>query len=173
MKTFATLLAAAVLPGCAALLGPDLRVGQTEAEVVAMLGKPTGRYELGGGRTRLEFATGPFGLHTWMVDIDAASGRAVRHAQVLDETNFWAFQQRARGMTREQVLRELGRPGERTGAGLVGGELWSWRYPLTPLDCKLFQVQLDTAGIVVGAGYHIDFRCDVRAGQPADAPSRD
>jgi hypothetical protein len=159
MKTLLTAtLTTALLAGCAAVLGPDLRTGQNEAEVMAALGVPTARHALPGGRTRLEYATGPYGRQTWMVDIDDATRRVVRHAQVLNEAHFADFQQRAPGMTRQQVLQELGRPGERGVVGLQPVELWSWRYPT--YDCLWFQVQFRADGRVDSAGYNTDWMCD-------------
>ena len=59
----------AALAGCAVFRGPDLRAGQSVADIQAQLGVPTGQHELAGGQTRLEFARGPFGRQTWMVSI--------------------------------------------------------------------------------------------------------
>lgn len=160
MKIISTTLAMLpVLAGCVALLGPELRNGQTEADLVAQLGPPTARYVLPAGQTRLEFARGPFGRHTWMVDLDAG-GRSVRHEQVLNEARFAAFQQQAPGMSREELLRTLGTPGERRHGGRMGGELWSWRYPTN--DCLLFEVLVGDDRRVVSGGYNIDLRCDAR-----------
>ena len=77
-------LAAAAVAGCAMFQPPPLAVGQTEAEVQALLGAPTGRYALPDGVWRLEFARGPFGRHTWMVDI-GPDGRTRRFDQVYPE----------------------------------------------------------------------------------------
>ena len=145
-----------LMAGCA-VLGPNgPRAGQSEAEVVAAMGRPTAVHPLADGR-RLEYATGPYGRTTWMVDVDA-SGRVVQAAQVLTEANLSAFQARAPGMGREDLLRTLGRPGERRGVGWQGGETWSWRYVTN--DCLWFQVSVDRAGVVQSAGFAIDPACD-------------
>jgi len=139
---------------------PILQPGQPREAVLAAWGPPTTSYRLEPTGERLEYATGPFGRMTWMVDLDAA-GRVTGATQVLNEAHFADFQGRAPGMTRGQLLRELGRPGERQGAGLMGGELWSWRYPTN--DCLWFQVTIDIAlDKVRAAGYGIDPRCDAR-----------
>lgn len=153
-----TLLALAI-GGCALFAPPPLVVGQTEAEVQALMGRPTARYAMDGGLTRLEYATGPYGRFTWMVDL-GADGRSRRAVQVLTTEHFADFQARAPGMTVDQLLRELGRPGERTGGGLRGGELWSWRYHNN--DCLLWQVGIGDDGKVIDAGYGIDQQCDVK-----------
>ncbi|MBI5720399.1 MAG: hypothetical protein HZC37_22210 [Burkholderiales bacterium] len=151
-------LAVAVL--AAACATPTVGPGEARDSVISRWGPPTARYAMSGGGERLEYATGPYGRMTWMIDIDAG-GRAIGATQVLNEAHFADFQGRAPGMSRAALLRELGRPGEVTSAGLIGGELWSWRYPTN--DCLWFQVTLDTAADRVrAAGYNIDWACDAR-----------
>lgn len=154
-KTLSMAACALALQACA--LAPPVATGQSEADVQQRLGAPTGRYTLPGGGTRLEFARGPFGRETWMVDVDA-SGRATAVQQVLNEANFAAFQARAPGMPRDELLRTLGRPGERRHGGWQGGEVWSWRYPTN--DCLWFQVSIGDDGLVRDGAYGIDPRCD-------------
>lgn len=151
--------------GCTVFEGPDLRPGQSVAEIQAQLGAFTGRYELVGGRTRQEFARGPFGRQTWMVDIDA-SGRVIVGRQVLTDTNLMAVQGLLPGMTIEELLRTLGRPGQRRGGGWQGGEVWSWRYATN--DCLWFQVSIGDDRIVRDGAFGPDPLCDrdVRTGLP-------
>ncbi len=156
-------LLTATLAGCALLAPPDIRPGQSEAEVRRLLGPPTGRYALPAEATRLEFATGPYGRTTWMVDLDPA-GQVTGARQVLGEASFADFQARAPGMHRDELLRTLGRPGERRSGGWAGGEVWSWRYPTN--DCLWFQSSIGDDGIVRDGAYAIDPRCDA----PADHP---
>ena len=92
-----------------------------------------------------------------MIDIDA-QGRVQAATQVLNDAHFAEFMVRAPGTPREALLRELGRPAERRGGGLKGGETWSWRYPTNA--CLWFQVSLDDAARVTAAGYGIDPACD-------------
>jgi hypothetical protein len=156
----ASALAAALWVGACAL--PTVGTGEPRDSVLARWGPPTARYAMGGGAERLEYASGPYGRMTWMIDVDAG-GRVTGASQVLNEAHFADFQGRAPGMSRAELLRELGRPGEVKGAGLMGGELWSWRYPTN--DCLWFQVTLDTAADKVrAAGYGIDPRCDAATG---------
>jgi hypothetical protein len=150
--------AVALLTGCVALQGPRLARGQTEAELVAQLGPPTGRYAMPDGVQRLEWATGPLGRHTWMVDI-GRDGRSVWFDQVLNTAHLADFAARAPGMDVPQLLRELGRPAERRPGGLAGGEVWSWRYPTN--DCLWWQVSIGRDGRVTSAGQGIDPLCDV------------
>ena len=149
--------ASALALGACAHFGPPAEPGQSEADVVRRLGPPTDRYTLEGGATRLEYATGPYGRETWMIDLDA-SGKVLVANQVLNELNFAEFQKHARGMSRQELLLRLGRPGEKRGGGWQGGEVWSWRYPTN--NCLWFQVSIGADGFVRDGIYNIDPRCD-------------
>jgi hypothetical protein len=150
------LAGAALLVACASIEPPA--AGTSADELRGSWGEPTGRYTLADGSTRLEYATGPFGRTTWMVDLDEQ--QRVRSArQVLDEASFDRFQRLETAQTRETVLQTLGRPGERYRLGWLGGEVWSWRYPT--YDCLWFQVSFDREGRMTGSGYGTDPACDV------------
>ena len=156
VPVFAT--AAALAGGCALFQPPPLAVGQSEPQVLGLLGRPTARYALAEGGTRVEFARGPMGRQTWMVDF-GADGRVRAFDQVLNEANFADFQQRAPGMSRDELLRTLGTPAQRKHGGWAGGEIWSWRYPTN--DCLWFQVTLGDDARVKAGSYGIDPSCDV------------
>ena len=151
------LLVVVAVAGCNTFGPPDIRPGQTVAEASLRLGPNTGRYAMPGGVTRLEYATGPYGRTTWMVDIDA-EGRVIAASQVLNEKNFAEFQGRASGMSQDELLRTLGRPGERRHGGWQGGEVWSWRYPTN--DCLWFRSSIGPDGRVRDGAYGIDPTCD-------------
>ena len=153
-RVAAGVAALGLVAGCAV---PLPATGDAREAVVARWGPPTGRYTLPAGAERLEYATGPFGRMTWMVDLDAG-GRVSAVTQVLNEARFAEFQRRSQGMPRDELLRELGRPGEVQRLGWMGGQVWSWRYPTN--DCLWFQVTLDRDGKVDGSGYGIDPVCD-------------
>src|SRR5689334_1489633 len=76
-----------LLAACAGYAPTHVQAGQTEADVVREMGKPTGRYSLPDGGTRLEYARGPYGKHTYMIDL-GRDGRVQRWTQVLSEENF-------------------------------------------------------------------------------------
>ena len=155
---FSALLSALLGAACSV---PTVTPGEAREALLARWGQPTARYALPAGAERLEYATGPYGRMTWMIDLDAR-GRVVASSQVLNEAHFADFQGRAPGMSQGALLRELGTPGQRQHAGLMGGELWSWRYPTN--DCLWFQVSIDIAADKVrAAGYGIDWTCDARS----------
>lgn len=143
------------LAGCA-LPASRLGVGMPEAEVLRTMGPPSSRYALPAG-TRLEYATGPYGRSTWMVDLDA-DGRARAWRQVLDERHLMAVQGQLPGMSRDQLLLTLGRPGEVRSGGWQGGQVWSWRFD-THL-CLWFQVSLGDDGLVRDGAFGPDPICD-------------
>jgi hypothetical protein len=148
----ASLLLAA-LAACAGYGPGTVGVGSTEAQAVQTLGQPTSRYTMPGGTQRLEFARGPYGRHTYMVDLDA-QGRVANVEQVLDARHFARVMP---GQTRDEVLRTIGRPGERVGM-MRDGQIWSWRYANN--DCLWWQAQFDAQGIVTAAGYAPERGCD-------------
>lgn len=155
MKAATLIAAAALLAGCATPGLRSLQAGLPEAEVTQRWGQPTARYTLPSG-TRLEYATGPAGLETWMVDLDSA-GKTVAWRQVLEERNLRAVQASLPGMTREQVLSTLGRPSH-TRPARMGGDVWSWRHESA--FCLWFQASFNTSGRVMDASFAPDPQCD-------------
>ncbi len=144
---------------CATYKPQDIRAGQSEAEVTQLIGQPTGRYNLYPGITRVEYATGPWGRVTWMVDLDAA-GKVTAWAQVLNETAFSYVQTHYQEMDAQLLRYTLGRPGNVRGGGWQGGQVWSWRYPTN--ECFWFQVSvLDSGKLRDGGTYGTDPSCDV------------
>ena len=161
MKTLRRMVSAAiagVLCACAPLPPAP---GLARAELLQTWGAPTARYALEDGTERLEYASGPYGRTTWMVDL-GPNGRVKQARQVLNEAEFLAVQS-APALRREGLLRWLGTPGERRHGGWAGGEVWSWRYPTN--DCLWFQASVADDGRVTSAAYGIDPRCDA----PSDA----
>jgi hypothetical protein len=125
-RRWPTLLVAlplALLVACASAPTAKLSPGQTEAEMLAVMGQPTGRYPLAGGAQRVEYATGPNGKVTWMVDLDA-SGRIKAVEQVLTRANFARVRN---GMPVQDLLLLLGRPSDKARER-GDRETWSWRY---------------------------------------------
>ena len=149
-------MAALMLTACAHRLPGRVVPGQGEAEVLAAVGEPNARHTLPAGGQRLEYATGPMGRETWMFDLDA-QGRVASVAQVLNDAQFQALQP---GISREELMRTLGRPTERRPGGWQPGEVWSYRYPNN--DCLWFQVSLGSDDRVSSGTYGNDPRCEMR-----------
>jgi hypothetical protein len=145
-------LCAALIAACA--ITPPVQPGQTEAEVRAAFGTPTGSYALPAGGQRLEYSRQPYGRVTYMVDMDP-SGHVIAVNQVMQARY---FAQVTDGMPRDDLLRLLGRPAERAGEW-QNRETWSWRYPTN--DCLWFRVTLSAEQRVIHGGSHmIDPACD-------------
>jgi hypothetical protein len=156
MKTRLTLFAAAavVFCGCATFVNPArLAPGSTFAEVRQAYGAPTGEYTVAGG-TRYEYATGPYGKFTWMLDF-GADGRLRDVQQVLTEARFNAVQT---GLDAMALRSTLGRPSEVWRLGRMKQDVWRYRYD-TPF-CQVFQVSVGDDGKVVDTGYAPDPACD-------------
>jgi hypothetical protein len=148
-------LSALLLAGCVNMSSPTkLPTGAGAEAIRAQLGEPTGRYAMPGGTTRLEYARGPFGRETWMLDVDA-SGALIKAAQVLNEATFATIRA---GMTREELLRTIGRPSRTGFVGWQNQTVWNYRYA-SPF-CQWFQVGLGADGIVQDTGFGPDPLCD-------------
>jgi hypothetical protein len=132
-------------------------VGSSEAAVIEKMGAPTGQSALPGGGKRLEFARGPFGKETYMLDFDA-QGRLQKWEQVLTEANFAKIKP---GMDKAEVLAMIGRPSDISGYGLhEKRQAWSYRYD-SPF-CTWFQIGMTLQGQVVDSGYGPDPICERR-----------
>lgn len=139
------------LAGCAYPVS-GMPVGGTADELTQRAGPPTGRYQRD-GQTRWEYATGPMGKHTWMVDLDA-TGKVQQVRQVLTEAEFAKVQP---GQRSDDLLWMLGRPSE-TQAIMRGATLWEYRYFVNA--CFWFVVTVEPDGTVRDSGYTPDPRCE-------------
>jgi hypothetical protein len=144
---------ALLLGGCAGYSPSGVHRGQSADEVAQAMGKPTARYQRADGGERIEYARGPMGKHTYMIDLDNA-GRVTGWTQVLTEANFNAL---ALGTGRDEVLRTLGTPSERQPIPRQHIDVWSYRYDT--VFCQWFQVSVGDDGRVVETGYGPDPMC--------------
>lgn len=153
MLLLPALLAACAVPG----LTP-LQAGLAEVDLRQRWGEPTARHALPGG-TRLEYATGPAGRETWMVDLDA-QGRVTRWQQVLDWRHLERVQGSLPGMDTAELQRTLGRASHVRPGGRQGGEVWSWRHD-SPF-CLWFQASIGDDRRVTSAAFAPDPECDAK-----------
>lgn len=133
-----SVLSAFLLIGCAGYGPSGLQPGQTEADVRARMGEPTERAARPNGHTRLDYARGPMGKHTWRIDLDA-NGRIASIEQLLTERNFESLQP---GDTRAAVIERIGPPTSVRGGWRGVGEVWFYRYDTPPPYCRRFHVWL-------------------------------
>lgn len=151
-----SLVGVSLLSACSGYGPPAQPAGLSADEIVARMGPPETQRQIEGG-SRLEFPRGPYGQHTWFVDLDA-QGRVVRTEQVLTEENFNRI---LPGMDQSEVRARLGRAGEIEGLGRDRGVVWSYRY-VNPF-CRWFQVEISREQKVRSAGY----------GEPPECSKRD
>lgn len=147
------LSAALALAGCAtpARFAP----GEPLTAVLARLGPPTGEWDTPNVGPVLEYATGPFGKTTWMLQFDMQQ-RLVRAEQVLNENNFGAI---VAGMSADEVRRRIGPPAKRFRVARPPQTVWAYRYD--PPFCQWFMVGMGDDGHVMDTAYGPDPACEV------------
>lgn len=135
-------LALAGFGACA--IQPAVHPGQSEAEVVARLGRPTHVYQDGASRL-LEYMHGPMGQTTDMARI-GPDGRLVSFEQVLNMQKFSAIEPGV--ADKEKVLRTIGAPSETHF--YLASQLESWSYPFKENGIwdSMMSVFFDKAGVV-------------------------
>lgn len=148
---------ALALSACAGYSPMALPPGTPAAEVRSQMGEPTASRADDRGGHRLEYAKGPFGKHTFMVDLDT-NDRLVRVQQVLTRQNFDTL---SAGMPRDEVLYRIGQPSETRVLPRRERELWAYRFESAPF-CEWFLLTLDSGGQVVDTGYGPDPLCTPR-----------
>ena len=145
-RTVLGVLLLASLVGCASDPG-RLPMGATRGEVLERLGTPTGQYwaeSAGNTAERLQYSSQPAGQTVFNVDLNAQA-QVAAVTQALDEGRFAGIQ--VDRWTRDDVLREFGRPFEVTRVHAFTGDVWTWRYRTGPLD-RLLHIYLDPHGVV-------------------------
>ena len=113
---------AASLSGCAGI--SPVTSGMDETQLKSRLGKPETVLKNSDGSETWQYPGGPLGRQTYMVTV--GSDHAVKNVrQVLSEEY---FAQVKTGMSRDDVRRLLGKPGEISMFPARDEEVWSWRY---------------------------------------------
>lgn len=143
-RILAAVLLLVNLNSCATWWKPPVQPGQTEAEVIARLGRPTHVYQDGASRL-LEYMHGRMGQTTEMARI-GPDGRLVSYAQVLTVEMFATI--KTGEANKETVLRTIGAPSET--AFYRGSQLEAWSYPYKESGVwdSMMSVYFDKAGIV-------------------------
>ena len=139
---------ALVLPliaGCAAYSPSKSIIGQDRIALVAEMGQPEREYAVDGLRV-LHFPRGPAGSHTYFVYLDS-NDRVMKWEQVLTEDRFGAI---LPGMTKDQVISNLGITKITNGLARNRGYVWHYRYD-TP-HCNSFVIEFTSEDTVRSAG---------------------
>lgn len=117
----------------------------TTADVLKVMGKPSGEWKDADGTTTLEFTRQPEGVQNYMVTF-GPEGVLREIRQVLTDAN---FQKVARGMSKDEIRRRLGKPGKTATFPLKKEEVWTWKYQPQPGSTFDFHVHFDLDGAVV------------------------
>ena len=146
MRLGSIVATALVVAGCATYGGSSMFAGgSTEAEVRATMGAPALTFDEGGGAKRLVYPRGPLGLETYMADI-APDGRVVSMRNVLKDDTFYGVHA---GMTKDEILRLIGPPGDRMAYPLSHTHSWDYRYMDTWGYRAIFSVTFNEQDVVV------------------------
>ena len=130
------------LAACAALFAPIVPGTSAEADVIAKFGAPDATRALANGGKVLEYPREPEGMQNWRVTL-APEGTVLSVEQLVDEPTFAKIQP---GMTRDQVLMELGRPTEQKSYALLNEDVASWRYMEFGNRVMFFNAHFDPSG---------------------------
>jgi hypothetical protein len=155
MKTLPTLLLAAALlglGGCSIFPINAVKPGMSRDEVVATMGQPTAAVALREG-TRLQYSGQPGGQYAFMVDLDAA-GRVASVRQVLTEKDFERIE--LGKWTRDDVLREFGRPAFVERVASWNGDILTYRW--YGMQDMFYWVYLDGGQVVQKAHAGVEER---------------
>ena len=159
------LACSALLMACTSYSPQGLAPGASKAQVQAQMGLATASHPAPADKpqaaSRLEFARGPMGKHTYMLDFDAQD-RLLAWEQVLIEPRFFKV---TPGWQEAQVRAWLGTPSSVRSVGWRGETVWSYRYE-SPF-CMWFEISLMNA-LVVGTGNGPDPLCETRGNRKDD-----
>lgn len=146
MKHFLALSTALLLSACAAYDGRVLQPGiSTEAEVRGLMGEPAMEFRDADGTRRLAYPRGPLGSQTYMADLGGDGTLRTVRAVLNDD----AFSQIQPGLTRAEVLRMIGPPGDTMAFARSRQFAWDYRYTDTWGYLAIFSVTFDQDGKVV------------------------
>lgn len=135
---------ATLLSACAVFMPVTLDVGETEAEVIAKLGRPTASIP-DGNEHLLEYSRNPWGQMIYMARFDR-DNKLISYEQVLTTEKFATI--KIGKFTKTDVLRTIGHPSETSYLPLKQLEVWSYPYKESGVWNSIMHVQFDNAGIV-------------------------
>jgi len=139
------------LGGCALHPFSAVQPGMSQGDVVARLGPPSAVVAIPHG-TRLQYSGQPTGQFAFMVDLDA-SGRVLSVRQVLNARDFARIEPGK--WTRDDVLREFGRPTQVDRVASWPGDILTYRW--YDLQDLFYWVYLDDKQVVQRAHPGMEF----------------
>ena len=144
-KAGAVLALALALSACSPLIRKAPPAGAPLAEVTARLGQPNAVYQDPDGGQVLEYRGQPMGQFQHMARI-GADGRLVSYDQVLTSENFARVA--VNRWTRDDILRNFGRPAEVSRDRVDDYEVWSYRYKEDGVWNSMMNVYFNQRGVV-------------------------
>lgn len=146
MKNALVALLALLVASCAAYDGHTLKPGvSTEAQLRGLMGEPAAEFPAPDGTRVLAFPRGPLGTQTYLASV-GSNGVLIGVRPVLNDDTFYQVQA---GMTRDDILRLIGPPGETMAFSRLRQVAWDYRYVDTWGYQAIFSVSFDERGIVV------------------------
>jgi hypothetical protein len=146
MKALLFLALALGLSACAAYDGHTLRAGaSSESEVRSVMGAPAVELADADGTKVLVYPHGPLGTTTYIARV-GKDGTLEGVRQALTDGTFNQIQP---GLTREEILRLIGPPGETMFFARLNQDSWGYRYKDTWGYLAVFSVNFDSNGVVV------------------------
>jgi hypothetical protein len=136
---------AVTLAGCTTILRQPPPAGAPLAAVTAQLGQPNAVYPDAAGGQVLEYRGQPMGQFQYMAHI-GPDGRLVSYDQVLTSENFAKV--KVDRWTKDDILRNFGRPAEVSRVYAHDYEVWSYRYKEAGVWNSLMNVHFDAQGVV-------------------------
>jgi hypothetical protein len=145
MRSCALAALACLLSACAPLFRQPPPVGAPVGDVVAALGQPAASYPDPGGGQVLEYRGQPMGQFQHMARI-GPDGRLLSFEQVLTSENFARV--KIGQWTKDDILRNYGRPAEISRVAFHNYEVWSYRYKEAGVWNSMMSVHFDQNGVV-------------------------
>jgi hypothetical protein len=133
------------LAGCTTIFRQPPPAGAPLAQVTAQLGQPNAVYPDPAGGQVLEYRGQPMGQFQHMARI-GPDGRLVSYDQVLTSENFAKV--KVDKWTKDDILRNFGRPAEVSRVYAHDYEVWSYRYKEAGVWNSMMNVHFDAQGVV-------------------------
>ncbi len=146
MKSILCVALALGLTACASYDGHTLRAGaSSESEVRGLMGAPAVELPNADGSKVLAYPHGPLGTTTYIARL-GKDGTLESVSQALTDDTFNRIRP---GLTRDDILRMIGPPGETMFFARLNEDSWGYRYKDIGGYLAVFSVNFDSNGVVV------------------------
>ena len=132
------------ITACSTLQIPPPQAGEPESAILARYGQAHARYGLD-GETFLEYNSWPFGRQTHIAHL-GRDGKLISFKPVLNTATF--AQIKVDVATKDDVLRSVGQPYERSYLSLPQLEVWTYPYLQNDVWNSMMHIHFDKQGVV-------------------------